>query len=350
MFVLRSSFEESCTLCPLAIDLPGSNSSSKLPVSQAFHTPHMVTYVKKATSFLGVSEHTDKAPNKSQPLRGIFACQHLKLTLGIFLISLGNNFRNAQRDWILLLPEQFNLFNWVVRSTKDKDSRFDFTDAALQQLWCVAVYQFHNRKAQDAEDRSWILLSKIKNLNPIKALSSVKGGLWDHKGIASEAKIPSIFPSSLHATDLSLYCICDRRDKWSDWHVQADAQMTKSKLGTFQGEQTPQQTYPWRQHIKTDISGGTRASVNFFPRRCITPGHDLPGAYPPQPSLWLTASHTGPEKEDLEIVSLAWKHNLATVLCTVQLQLPSHISRPSLPRVMHSFQSCRFSHGNAFVA
>lgn len=89
-------------------------------------------------------------------------------------------------------------------------------DVALQHLWYVAVYEFHAKKTQEAEDQPWILLSKIKNLNPIKALSSVKSGLWDHKGIASEAKIPSIFPSSLHATDLSLYSICDRRDKWSD--------------------------------------------------------------------------------------------------------------------------------------
>lgn len=74
MFVLESSFDESSTVCPLAIDLPGSNSSSKLPVSQAFHMPHMVTYVRNATSFLGVPEYADKAPNKPQPLRGIFAC------------------------------------------------------------------------------------------------------------------------------------------------------------------------------------------------------------------------------------------------------------------------------------
>lgn len=88
-------------------------------VIQAFLMACTLTYVKHTASLFGYSRIHQRGNWQVSAASGHLCLPHLNFALGIFLISLHNNFRNALRVWIFKLPGEFYLFNWIARSTKD---------------------------------------------------------------------------------------------------------------------------------------------------------------------------------------------------------------------------------------
>lgn len=74
MFSLQSSLEESCVACPLAIDLPCSNLSSRLPQLPRHFACLAWSLTSKTKSFLAAPGYTKEVTVKSQQLQGTFAC------------------------------------------------------------------------------------------------------------------------------------------------------------------------------------------------------------------------------------------------------------------------------------
>lgn len=87
-------------------------------VTQAFHMPCIVTYVKNTKSFFGWSRIHLRGNWQVSTASGHLCLPHLNIALGIYLVSFHNNFRNALRVWVLKPSEEFYLYNWIARSIK----------------------------------------------------------------------------------------------------------------------------------------------------------------------------------------------------------------------------------------
>lgn len=105
--------------------LPTTNSFARFQFKQqiaqleAFHMACTLTYVKNMASLFGSSRMHQRGNWQVSAASGHLCLPHLNIALGIFLISLHKNFRNALRVWNFKLPKEFYLFNWIGRSTKD---------------------------------------------------------------------------------------------------------------------------------------------------------------------------------------------------------------------------------------